>query len=81
MHRGGGFAEASRSMAEMSAVVSWARKVSTYGKDYNFWTNADMKSIRCRKVAGTKLFNCTAVGKPCRILHNKAPAIQMAGLK
>ncbi|MGH1349963.1 MAG: hypothetical protein ACRBBN_04030 [Methyloligellaceae bacterium] len=77
----GGFAKSSRSMAEMSAVVSWARKVSAHGQDYNFWTNASFKSIRCRKIRGTVMYNCTAIGKPCKILHGKAPAMQMAGLK
>ncbi len=79
--RAGGFAKSSRSMAEMSAVVSWSRKVSPHGPEYNFWTNAGQKSIRCRKVPKTTMYNCTAIGQPCKILYAKAPGLKASKMK
>ena len=72
-HRAGGFNRTSKEMARMSAIVAWSREVTTYGQNYSLWTNADRKSVRCRKLRGTIVYNCIAFGTPCKILHDQAP--------
>ena len=68
-------------MARMSAIVAWSREVSTYGQDYNLWTNAKKKVIRCRKVKNTRVFNCIAWANPCKILHDASPEMQLAKIR
>ncbi|MGH1349962.1 MAG: hypothetical protein ACRBBN_04025 [Methyloligellaceae bacterium] len=76
--RAGGFVRDTLTLAEMSAVSVWTKKVSKYGDDYNFWSNASRKIMRCRKIRGTRMVNCTAWAAPCKNLYDTAGHMQMA---
>ncbi len=71
LHMSSGFLRKNMSLARMSAVSSWIKKVKPYGVDYTFWTNADRKSLRCKKVSGTKYINCIAWAKPCKLIYTR----------
>ncbi len=77
--RAGGFVRDTLTLAELSAVSVWSRKVSKYGDDYNFWSNATRKTMRCKKIRGTKLVNCTAWGAPCKNIYDIADQAKTPG--
>ncbi len=76
--RAGGYVRDTLSLAELSAVSMWSKKVSKYGDDYNFWSNASRKILNCKKIKGTRLVNCIAWGAPCKNLYEDPVETRMA---
>jgi hypothetical protein len=54
-------------LASVSSKYTWKDKVKDrYGSDYSTWSNAKDKNVDCSKSGPNRLWQCTAVGRPCK---------------
>lgn len=55
-----------QSLAQISAVQAWVEQVKKQGEEFAMWHNAHSARVKCKKLARSTFYRCTASGKPCR---------------
>ncbi len=65
LEKGYGSMRSSKIQAQLSAISSWSRNASRYGKEYSFWNNSNEKKMKCNRYIGSLATSCYASARPC----------------